>query len=66
MGYQITINFDALDERCGICGKARGNHKSGTLNCPIGGRSRIGHTSYHRSDVFIPKVKKEKKNGKNG
>jgi hypothetical protein len=58
MGYQININFDALDERCGICGKARGNHKSGNHNCPMGMKSIAGYTSYDPSHVFTPKIKK--------
>jgi hypothetical protein len=47
---QYTKNGDGMKakiiDRCGICGKARGDHKSETLNCPIGSRTRAGYIQF--------------------
>jgi hypothetical protein len=48
-------------EKCKNCGKIKGEHKGGTLNCPVGRKTRIGYLVYHSTQVFEP-VKKISKN----
>jgi hypothetical protein len=41
--------------KCKNCGKPRGQHKSGTLNCPAGSPTRIGYTAYNDKSWFQAK-----------
>ena len=49
-----------ITTKCKLCGKARGNHRAKTLECPSGAKTRIGYTQFGPG-VFDPKpaTKKE-------
>ncbi len=47
--------------KCKNCGKEKGLHQAKTLNCPYGTKTRIGYTSFHPTDKFVPKSNKEEK-----
>lgn len=48
-------------KKCKNCGKIKGEHLAGTLNCPIGTKTKIGYLMYHPTQVFKP-VKTVSKN----
>jgi hypothetical protein len=37
---------------CRRCGRPRGEHQAKTLACPLGRKTRVGHTSFHRDQYF--------------
>jgi hypothetical protein len=50
-----------MKEKCKVCGRCKGYHKSGTFNCPIGMRSRVGYLNFHPKNVFLAKASKKGK-----
>lgn len=50
-----------MNEVCKHCKKKRGNHQARTLACPVGGRSRIGYTAFHSTQVFEARKSRKKK-----
>ena len=42
-----------MNGKCINCGKTRGFHKDGTMNCPIGKKTRVGYVSYS-DKVYTP------------
>lgn len=48
------------ENKCKNCGKEKGDHKSSTMNCPIGRKGKTsGYTSFHETDTFEVKEKKK-------
>jgi hypothetical protein len=50
-----------FQQKCKLCNKERGQHKAKTLECPVGKRTRIGHTTYSSDQTFVPKATRKKK-----
>jgi len=42
---------------CQHCGKARGDHKAKTLQCPVGMKTRVGYCSYGAT-VYEPRARR--------
>lgn len=40
-------------KKCVHCKKVRGDHKANTFNCPVGQRTRVGHTHYDPERTFL-------------
>lgn len=40
---------------CKHCNKKKNNHRSQDYACPVGGKGRVGFTSFHNSQVFEAK-----------
>lgn len=40
--------------RCVLCKKAKGEHKAGTLHCPVGMKTRVGYVQYSATAVYTP------------
>ena len=53
-----TKNKVSMFHKCLLCGKVRGYHQAKTLHCPVGAKSRLGWTTYHETNVFVPDPKK--------
>lgn len=38
--------------RCLLCGKVQGNHKSLSLACPVGMKTRVGYIHFHAKQFW--------------
>ena len=50
----------AFNHKCKLCKKTKGEHKNGTLGCPIGSKTKIGYLHFSDKDFFIPSEKQPK------
>ena len=52
---------DQWKSKCNNCGKLYGDHQANTNNCPIGKKTKIGYTQYHKQKKFENNDEKDTK-----